>query len=253
MKKKQSKSNIVKIDFDKISSKKSFKKLPKQEISFPSKIISNEKSLVGSQENNQVSLSFPENSPVQVQKKGKKVFGRLASLFKPKPKNVINNQSPNTSKKIEKSVEESDEVAVLENEIKQKMELIKQKQEEKRLKIVEEKKKIIEEKKKIEKEKKDKEKLEKEKLVEISTKGKLKKGMSSSGIKIEQVIQDPEQFVNLDEIELIPDDISIKLCPKCNSKMKKKWVKSDGNFLIQEFICKNKLCKNEIKLEINTY
>jgi len=243
--------NIVKIDFDKISSKKSFKKLPKSNV--PSKIISNEKIEVGSQENNQVSLSFPESSPVQTQKKGKKVFGRLATFFKPKPKNVINNQSSNTFKKVEKPVEESDEVAVLENEIKQKMELIKQKQEEKQKKIEEEKNRIKEEVKKAEQEKAKREKLEKEKLVEISTKGKLKEGMSVSGIKIAEIMQEPQQFVNLDEIELIPDDLSIKLCPKCNSKMKRKWVKSDGNFLMQEFICKNKLCKNEIKLEINAY
>lgn len=223
MKKQKQPTEKMKISFDDVPTK--FKPLPKE---IPSKIISNEKTLVGNKE--KVSLSFP--SPDNTQKKGKK-FGELRSLFhKKSPVIALPSQSPILSEKIE----ESDEVTILENEIKQKLELIKQKQEKKRITIEEEKKRIEEEQKKIELEKLQ----EKKKTDELK---KVKKTICK--------VEEPINFEGLEELTLIPKNTGTsRFCDKCGTKMKKKWVKSYGNIYTQEFRCKNKLCKNVKLLEI---
>jgi NADH pyrophosphatase NudC (nudix superfamily) len=208
--------------------KKQIKKAETMKISFddvPTKTISNEKKLVGNQE--KVSLSFPSSDSTQ--KKDKK-SGGLLRLFHKKSAIIIPSQPPILPEKVE----ESDEVAILENEIRQKLELIKQKQEEKRLKIEKEKKDIEEEKKRIE-------------LEKIDEKKKAKKLPKKIICKTEST----NDFNNLEELSLIPKNIgTAKFCEKCGSKMKKKWVKMNGNIYTQQFTCKNKNCRNIKLLEI---
>lgn len=68
----------------------------------------------------------------------------------------------------------------------------------------------------------------------------------------QESIKDPDFFKDLDSVILKPETISMKRCPKCNSKMKKKWVKNiNGSILTQEFKCKSKTCDFNKKLEIN--
>jgi hypothetical protein len=210
---------IVKIDFNDIPSK--FKKLPREKTKIPSKICplpTPKQILVGNQEKS-VGLdlsSFPADSPV---KPKKKLFGFLGK-----------------KEKIERPVrKEMTELELLEVEIEQKRILLKQKKEE------ELRKKLEEEQKKKELER------QKQKEITIRTNGKLKKGMSASGLNLSDKIFPS----NEDNINLIPDNNEIdKFCSQCGKKLKRKKIIVNGNVYNQELICKKCGFVKTLEMEI---
>lgn len=113
----------------------------------------------------------------------------------------------------EQQIKEDLEIEDLEKEIKEKKKLLKLKKEEEKRRLEEEERiRLEEELKKLEE--------EKNKLIET------------------QEISEETQ-----EIKLIAENETlIKICPICNSKVKRKPVKQVGLTLIQKFKCKNKKC-----------
>jgi hypothetical protein len=91
--------------------------------------------------------------------------------------------------------------------------------------------------KELEKEIKTKKKLLKFKKEEEKRKEEERKKLEE--IKLPQ----EETKTETQEIRLIPiNDELLKICPLCNSKIKKSWVKRNGFDLIQHFKCKKKAC-----------
>jgi vacuolar-type H+-ATPase subunit I/STV1 len=80
---------------------------------------------------------------------------------------------------------------------------------------------------------------------EIKEKKKLLKLKKEEEIKKLEEIKLPQEEINTEaqEIRLIPaNDRLLKICPLCNFKIKRSWVKRNGFDLIQHFKCKNKAC-----------
>ena len=189
--------------------------------------------------------SSPEQplAKIETQKKGIKrgILGGLRSPFmKQKPKIDSSHHQSNPS--ISPPKKELSELEKMEAEIEEKKKLLEQKKEEERLK------KADEERLKLFEAEQERARKRSEEIQKKKADLEEKKKKSSCSTKVSLDISD---FSNLQPISLIPDNIQrVKTCEKCGGKMKKKWVKMNGNIYTQTFICKNKLCKNIKVLEI---
>lgn len=179
--------------------------------------------------------SFHSKSPTQIPNKSFNDFGKgnsddslysLSSDSPPKKKGFF------SFKKREKV----DEIAKLESDVNEKMELLRKKIEEK---------KILQEKKILEEEQKRKDLNKKE-----SSSDSL---LYISNQRISKVLTFPKKSSDSSDsfdIPLLPFDIEGYKCPKCSSKMKKKWVKRHDKIYIQTIKCKNKECRFEKELRL---
>lgn len=188
-------------------------KLGKKKMKFKENII--EKSPVIKEAEKQkgiVQINFDdEKIPIQNIKKAKK------SSHKPQKQEIQEKKIAETP-----DLEEIDDIKQLEKEIKEKKKILKikkQKEEEEKLKQIEaEQKRVTDE---------------------------------INAIKNKEV-QIPQEIKDIEEVELnFMDNESLKFCPICKSKIKRKAVKKDGFTLTQLLKCKNKECKWEKDLIFN--
>lgn len=157
-------------------------------------------------------LLKPQDSEIKKEKTAK-------SEKKPKPIEEI-------PVKAESKIAHTEEIKIedLEKEIKAKKRLLKLKREEERKRLELERLKIEEEERIKDEERK----------------------------KLEEISQVPQEIPSeVEEVRLIPnEDKFLKVCPICNSQIKKGKVRQKGFLLTQSFKCKNKTCNFTKKLDL---